>query len=97
MITAKANGKKIEVQTQKMLDECVSSGMTVYNDTELIASNKKVVADNIPTIPEDVTEVRDIYREAFCALLGIDADCTDDELLASATELGEKLRGKENG
>lgn len=97
MITAKANGKKIEIQTQKMLDECVSSGMTVYNDTELIASNKKVVADNIPTIPEDVTEVRDIYREAFCALLGIDADCTDDEILASATELGEKLRGKENG
>ena len=94
MITAKANGKKIEVQTQKMLDECVNSGVTVYSDDSLIAANKKVVADNIPTIPEDVTEVRDIYREALCALLGIDTDCTDDEILASATEVGKRLRGE---
>ena len=34
----------------------------------------------------EIIIVRDVSREAICLMLGIDTDCTDDELLTKAKE-----------
>lgn len=37
-------------------------------------------------IPDDPVEVKNILREVICNILGVEPDCSDDELLKASKE-----------
>ena len=92
MLIAENKGKKTIVNTKVELDKYIEDGFMIYDDVkeEVVAENNDVIADEIAPIPTDVTEVRNIFREAICLMLGISIDADDETLLNKAKEFGGK-------